>query len=75
MASDVMGGHRHPSKRPMFSIDLGQAILDTERLLKEHKPVSYYLNGEPVLECYEDGFPKLPECLDRRPKLLPAQAA
>jgi hypothetical protein len=72
--ADVMGGHRHPSKRPRVTIEPGQAILDAEGLLKEHEPVSY-LKGEPVLECYDDGFPKLPECLDRRPKPLLAEAA
>jgi hypothetical protein len=72
--ADVMGGHRHPRKRPTVTIELGQAILDKEGQLKEHEPVSY-LKGEPVLEHYEDGFPKLPECLDRRPKPLLAEAA
>jgi hypothetical protein len=51
-----MGGHKHPSKRPMVSIELRQAILDKEGLLKEHEPGGY-LKGEPVLEHYEDGFP------------------
>jgi hypothetical protein len=69
--ADVMGGHRHPSKRPTVTTELRQAILDN--LLKEHEPVSH-LKDEPVLEHYEDGFPKLPECLDRRPKPLLAQA-
>jgi hypothetical protein len=72
--ADVMGGHRHPRKRPTVTIELGQAILDKEGQLKEHEPVSY-LKGEPVLEHYEDGFLKLPECLDRRPKPLLAEAA
>jgi hypothetical protein len=73
-----MGGQRDrkKQKQPLMPIDpkLRQAILDTERVIKDDEPISH-LNEEPALECFEDGFPKLPEFLDRRPKRLLAEAA
>jgi hypothetical protein len=71
---NLMGGHRQSNKRPALTVELHQAILDTECVLKDDEPIRHPFD-EPVLEHYEDGFPKLPECLDRRPKLLSAEAA
>jgi hypothetical protein len=71
-----MGGHRHASKRPTRIVDpkLPQAILETERVLKEDKPVCN--TGDDItLEFHEDGYPKLPACLDRRPFPALAEAA
>jgi hypothetical protein len=53
-----MGGHRHASKRPTRIVDpkLPQAILETERVLKEDKPVCN--TGDDItLEFHEDGYP------------------
>jgi hypothetical protein len=71
-----VGGARHSARWPTFTIDpkRRQTIIETETLLKDDEPTNH-LNEEPVLECYYDGFPKLPECLDRRPKPLLAEAA
>jgi hypothetical protein len=30
---DLMGGHRHPAKKPRMSVESRQAILDAERIL------------------------------------------
>jgi hypothetical protein len=39
-------------------------------------PTSHALLGDDIqLECHEDGYPKLPECLDRRPRLPILKAA
>jgi hypothetical protein len=73
-----MGGNRHHTKKPTLAIDpkLRQAILDTERLLKDGELTSQALAGHDIhLEHQEDGYPKLPECLDRRAKPLFAEAA
>jgi hypothetical protein len=73
-----MGGHGQQSKRPTLTIDpkLRQAILDTERLLREDELTSPTKPPEDVqLDYDENGFPRLPECLDRRPKPLLAEAA
>ena len=73
---DVMGGARHNTLRLTLTVDpkLRQTIIETERLLKDDEPSSHS-NHQPVIECYDDGFPKLLDCLDRRPKPLLAQAA
>ena len=72
-------GARHRARRPTFSVALRlhQTVIETERLLKDDEPNSHPKgrDGEPVIQCYDDGFPKLPECLDRRPKPLLAEAA
>ena len=73
-----MGGNRHHSKKPTLAIDpkLRQAILDTERVLREDELTSHALPPEDVqLYYYDDGFPKLPQSLDRRPEPLLAEAA
>jgi hypothetical protein len=59
------------SKKPLLKVDreIRQAILDTERVLKNERPASDALKDDLVLEYYDDGYPKLPACLDRRPKL------
>jgi hypothetical protein len=75
---DLMGGNRHHTKKPILAIDpkLRQAILDTERLLREDELTSPAKPPEDVqLDYDENGFPRLPECLDRRPKSLLAEAA
>ena len=55
---------------------LRQAILNTERVLKDEESTAQPINGHDVqLEYYPDGYPKLPEYLDRRPTLLLANAA
>ena len=72
---DLMGGQRNRLKSPKLAVDLKvcRTVLNTERLLKDEAP------GLPAnatdLEFYEDGFPKLPACLDRRPKLPISEAA
>jgi hypothetical protein len=73
-----MGGNRHHNKKPTLAIDpkLRQAILDTERLLREDELTGPAKPPEDVqLDYGENGFPRLPECLDRRPKPLLAKAA
>jgi hypothetical protein len=73
-----MGGNRHLTKNPTLAIDpkLRQAILDAERILREEEPTRRALPPEDVqLYYYEDGFPKLPGCLDRSPKPLLVEAA
>jgi len=74
---DVMGGARHRARRPTFSVALRlhQTVIETERLLKDDEPTSHALLSGIKLECYEDGYPKLPECLDRRPRLPILKAA
>jgi hypothetical protein len=75
---DLMGGARHSARRPTLTVDpkLRQTILDTEQLLKDDEPTSPVLVGDEIqLEYYDDGYPKLPDCLDRRPEPLLAQAA
>jgi hypothetical protein len=73
---DLMGGNRHYIKKPTFAIDpkVCQAILQSECVLKNDELIRCP-RVQPVLECYEDGFPKLPECLDRRPKPVLDEAA
>jgi hypothetical protein len=72
---DFMGGARHSARRPTLTVNpkLRQTILNIEQLLKDDEPASRALVGE--LEYCEDGYPKLPECLDRRPEPLLAMAA
>ena len=73
-----MGGQRHQSKSPKLTIDpkLRQAIIDTERLLNHDELTRQTVTGDDIhLEYYEDGYPKLPECLDHGPKPLLAEAA
>jgi hypothetical protein len=76
---DLMGGQRHGLKLSTSAVDpkLGQAILDTEQaLIVEDKPRPKLLKGDDiVLEYHEDGYPKLPAFLDRRPLPPLAQAA
>src|SRR5262249_47204320 len=66
---DLMGGARHSAPWPTFTVDpkLLQTILDTEQLLKEDELTKNVLMGD-ELAYYEDGYPKLPECPDRRPE-------
>jgi hypothetical protein len=71
-----MGGARHSARRPEFTIEpkLRQSIIETERLLiEENRP--RHLADDIQLEYHEDGYPKLPACLDRRQVLDFAQAA
>jgi len=75
---DLMGGARHSARRSTLTVDpkLRQSILNTEQLLKDDELTSHVLMSDEIkLEYYEDGYPKLPECLDRRPKPLLAKAA
>jgi hypothetical protein len=64
---DLMGGQRHGKKQPPMGVkpELRQAILDTERIVRDDEPASNALE-DITLEHYEDGFPKLPACLDRK---------
>ena len=61
---DLMGGQRHRAKRPSFTVDQRQAITETERLLID-EPATTLKGNDHQLEYYEDGYPKLPTCLDR----------
>jgi hypothetical protein len=70
---DLMGGARHNTRRPALTVEpkLRQSIIETEWLLKEDEPNSHCLSGDDIqLEYYEDGYPRLPECLDRRPQTV-----
>ena len=74
----AIGGARHSAQRPAPTVDpkLHQAILDTEQLLKDDELTSHVLMGDEIkLDCYDDGYPKLPDGLDRSPEPLFAQAA
>ena len=73
-----MGGARHSARRSTLTLDpkLRQSILDTEQLLKDDELTSHVLMSDEIkLEYYEGGYPKIPECLDRRPEPLLAEAA
>ena len=75
---DLIGGQRHAEKQPLMIIERGlrQAILNTERVLKDEESTAQPVNGDDFqLEYYSDGYPKLPECLDRRRKPLLVEAA
>jgi len=63
---DLMGSNRQGKIDPR---GLRQAILDIERiLLLERESAAPTVQGHHwPLEYYEDGYPKLPACLDRRP--------
>ena len=73
---DLMGGARHSARRSTSTLDrkLRQTVLETERVPIDDKPASL-LGDDIQLECYADGHPKLPACLDRRQVLDFAQAA
>jgi hypothetical protein len=67
-----MGG----SRRGRIDPKLRQAILETERVLVVERVTPGALQGDDYpLEYYEDAFPKLLACLDRRPKPAMAEAA
>ena len=75
---DLMGGARHSARRSTLTVDpnLRQSILETEQLLNDDEPTRRALVSDEIqLAYYEDGCPKLPECLDRRPESLLAEAA
>jgi hypothetical protein len=61
---DLMEGQR---QKPSMTIDrnLRQAILDTERVVIDEKPTGALRNTPADLEHFEDGYPKLPDCLRR----------
>jgi hypothetical protein len=60
-----MGAAKHSSRQPTLIVDprLRQTIIDTEQLLKDDELTNVLMNDE--LEYHEDGYPKLPKCLDR----------
>jgi len=69
---DIMGGNRRGKIDPRW---LRQAILEIERiLLPESETPTLQADGRCPLEYADDGYPKLPACLDRRPVQL-ARAA
>lgn len=72
-----MGGARHSARRSSFTMEakLRQTIIATEWLLIDDELVSPLLADNIQLEYYEDGFPKLPTCLDLGQLLDFAQAA
>jgi hypothetical protein len=74
---DLMGGQS--KKQPIMGVEpeLRRAILDTERvLIDEDRPKLELLKDDDVqLEYYSDGFPKPPDCLDRRHKPSISEAA
>jgi hypothetical protein len=75
---DLMGGARQGARRPTLTVDpkLRQTILDTENLIRNDELTRQALASDQVqLEYYEDGYPKLPTCLDRRPLHVLARAA
>ena len=69
---DIMGGNRRGKIEPRW---LRQEILEIERILlpESETPTLQADDGCP-LEYYEDGYPKLPAGLNRRPIKL-ARAA
>ena len=73
-----MGSARHSVRRPTLTVDpkVRHTILDTEQLLKDDEPTRCALVGdETQLEYHEDGYPKLPTCLDQRSLRELARAA
>ena len=75
---DLIGGQRYAEKQPLMTIERGlrQAILNTERMLKDEESTAQPVNGDDFqLEYDSAGYPKLPECLDRRRKPLLVEAA
>src|SRR5262249_3727430 len=76
--ADLMGGARHSDERPTLTVDpkLPQTLLHPDQPHKHDEPPRCPLVGDEIkLDYYEDGYPKLPDCLDRRPEPLLAQAA
>ena len=68
----IMGGNRRGKIEPRW---LRQAILEIEHiLLPESETPTLQADGGCPLEYADDGYPKLPACLDRRPVQL-ARAA
>ena len=65
---DLMGGRRHRAKKAKFEAEHRETILDTERVLLINEKPKEALADTP-LDYYEDGYPKLPACLDRTRKL------
>jgi hypothetical protein len=64
-----MGGSRHSARQPAFKVEakLRQTIIETERLFFKGDETTRHLLGDCIrLDYYEDGYPQLPECLDRR---------
>jgi hypothetical protein len=56
---DLIGGQRHAEKQPLMTIErrLRQAILNTERVLKDEESTAQPVNGDDVqLEYYSDGY-------------------
>jgi hypothetical protein len=75
---DLMGGARHSTRRPTLTVGpkLRQAIIDTEHLIRNDELTLKAIASDQVqLKYYEDGYPKLPTCLDRRPLHELARAA
>jgi hypothetical protein len=75
---DLMGGARHSARWPTPTIDqkLRRTILDTEHLIRNDELTRQAIASDQVqLKYYEDGYPKLPTCLDRRPLHELARAA
>jgi hypothetical protein len=74
---DLMCGQRHRFKWSVFAVDpkLRKTILDTEHVLKDEPAINALKGDDITLEYHEDGCPKLPACLDRRPLSALAQAA
>src|SRR5262249_25419570 len=73
---DLMGGASDSARRPTPSIDLRQTIIETERLIRDDELTCQALASDQVqLEYYEDGYTKLPTCLDQRPLPQLARAA
>jgi hypothetical protein len=70
---NLMGGNRRGRRDPEDR-EVYQAILDTERVLEEDAKPAETLPGAYPLEYYEDGYPKLPACVDRR-RIILAKAA
>ena len=72
-----MGGAPNGARELTFTIEpkLRQTIIETEWLLIHDELTSPLLADDIQLEYYEDGYPKLPTCLDRGQLLDFAQAA
>jgi hypothetical protein len=55
----LIGGQRHAKKQPLMTIERGlrQAILNTERVLKDEESTAQPVNGDDFqLQYYSDGY-------------------
>jgi hypothetical protein len=72
---NLMGGHRWPTTLAI-NPELRASIMETELWWdQEIAPIEILKGDDYPLQTYSDGYPKLPACLDRRPRPALAEAA